>query len=110
MLAMLGENLVALAESQLKILAPLHTWSYSEEEGEADGVTHQALASTAAAAAAAEAVLRVMSPARRSERLREGDADGERGCGRERMREGKPEAKRDRGRGERLREREEGRG
>ena len=29
MRAMLGENLVALAESQLEILAPLHTWSYS---------------------------------------------------------------------------------
>ena len=27
--AMLGWILVALAESQLKILAPLHTWSYS---------------------------------------------------------------------------------
>ena len=27
--AMLGENLVALAESQLKILALLHTWPYS---------------------------------------------------------------------------------
>ena len=27
--AMLGCILVALAESQLKILAPLHTWSYS---------------------------------------------------------------------------------
>ena len=29
MRAMLGWILVALAESQLKILAPLHTWSYS---------------------------------------------------------------------------------